>query len=257
MLAPILDPAHGMAFAHRKPGQADFLGQQNSLVAKSAADIGRHDADAALLDAKAIGQAVAHDVRHLRAGIERELVEAMIEGGDHAAPFQRRHALARGRYFARHLDRRIERRRDIDLEQRFRERRCRPNARGPAPCPASRALQHIVDRRKLFEVERHRGRDILGLGPRRRHAHGDEFSDVPHFAGRKHRLLRYLETGQAGHGADRLDPGQIRGREHDIAKTLRHMDGPDAGMRQRAADEGDILQARAAGYRPRTGRARA
>jgi hypothetical protein len=119
MLAPILDPANGKTFAHREPGKADFLGQQNSLVAKSAADVGRHDPDAALLDAKAIGQAVAHDVRHLGAGIQRELIEAVIEGGDHAAAFQRRHALPRGRYFARHLDRRIQRRRDVDLEQAF------------------------------------------------------------------------------------------------------------------------------------------
>ena len=47
-----------------------------------------------------IGEAVAHDVRHLRAGVERELVEPVVEGGDDAAAFHRRHALARGRDFA-------------------------------------------------------------------------------------------------------------------------------------------------------------
>jgi hypothetical protein len=109
--------------------------------------------------------------------------------------------------------------------------------------PGLPRFQHIVDGRKLFEVERHRGRDILGLCPGRCHAHGDELSDVTRFAGRQNRLLRYLEAGQAGDGADRFYSRQIGGREHDIAKMLRHVDGPDPRMGQRAADEGDILQA--------------
>ena len=242
MLAPIFDPADGVAFAHRKPGKADFFGQQNSLVTESAADVRRHDSDLPLLDAQTIGQAVAHDVRHLRAGIKRELVEAVIEGGDHAAPFKRRHALTRGRYFARHLDRRIEGRRDIDLDGAFEKDVVAPMLVDERRFRVTR-LAHVVDGGKLFEVQRHRGRDIFGLRPRRRHAHRDEFSDVAHFAGRKNGLFGYLEAGQAGHRADRLDAGQIRGREHDVAITFRHMDGSYPGMRQRAADEGDILQA--------------
>src|SRR5216683_8313680 len=119
MLAPILDPADGAAFAHRKPGKADFFGQQDSLVTKSAADVRRDNPDLALFDAQAIGQAVANDVRHLGAGVERELVEAMIERRDHAAPLERGHALPRGRYFARHLDGGIEGLCDIDLEGAF------------------------------------------------------------------------------------------------------------------------------------------
>src|SRR5216684_1586419 len=88
-------------------------------MAKSAADVRRYNTDLALLYAHAIGQAVANDMRHLGAGIKRELVEAPIEGGDHPASLQRRHALPRGRYLACHLDRRIEGRRDIDLEGAF------------------------------------------------------------------------------------------------------------------------------------------
>src|SRR3984893_4064345 len=113
MLAPVLDPAHGVAFARREPGKADLFRQQNSLVAESAANIGRYDTDLALLHAHAVRQAVANDVRNLRASIKRELIEAMIEGGDHAAPLERRHALACGRYFACHLDGGVECRRDI------------------------------------------------------------------------------------------------------------------------------------------------
>ena len=99
MLAPILDPADGQSFIQSEPGKADFFRQQNSLVPEAAADIGRHDANAALLDAKRVGEPVAHDVRHLRTGVERELVEPVIEGGDDPAAFHRRHALTRGRDF--------------------------------------------------------------------------------------------------------------------------------------------------------------
>jgi hypothetical protein len=88
MFAPVLDPAHDIAFAHRQPGKTDFFRQQNALMAEPAADIGRYDTDLALIHAHAIRQAVAHDVRHLRAGVERELIEAVIEGRDHAASLE-------------------------------------------------------------------------------------------------------------------------------------------------------------------------
>jgi hypothetical protein len=135
--------------------------------------------------------------------IKRELVEPVIENRDHAAPFQRRHALPRGGYFARHFNGRIECRCDIDLERAFKENIVAPmlmDQRGPSVA----RLDHVVDRRELFEIQRHRSRDILGLGPRRRHAHRDEFADMAHLAGRQNWLFRDLEAGQAGHRADRL-----------------------------------------------------
>ncbi len=104
-------------------------------------------------------------------------------------------------------------------------------------------FQHIVDRRQLVEVERHRGRDILGLRARRRHAHGDEFTDLAHFSNSKHRLLGDLEPRQTGHRADRLDAGEIARDKHRTAKFVRHMDAADARMRQRAAHERHVLQA--------------
>ena len=75
MLAPVLDPADGMAAAKREPAEADFLGKQNALVAEAAADVGRDDADAAFLQAEAFGEAGANDMRHLARGMEHELVE--------------------------------------------------------------------------------------------------------------------------------------------------------------------------------------
>src|SRR5277367_517791 len=88
---------------------------------EAAADIGRHDPNATLFDVKRVGEPVAHNVRHLRTRIERELVEPVIEGGDDTTAFERRHALPRGRDFMADLDRRIERLRDVDLEETFEE----------------------------------------------------------------------------------------------------------------------------------------
>jgi hypothetical protein len=45
-------------------------------------------------------------------------------------------------------------------------------------------VAHVMNRRQRFEVQRDRFSNILGLGSRRRHAHGDELADVPHLAGR-------------------------------------------------------------------------
>ena len=51
-----------------------------------------------------------------------------------------------------------------------------------------------MDRGKLFQIECHRRRNILGLGTRRRHAHRDEFADLTHLAGGEHWLLGNLES---------------------------------------------------------------
>src|SRR6266850_7012811 len=116
MLASILGPTHRMTAPHRQPRQADFFRQQDSLMSKATADIRRNDTNLALLHAEAFGQTTARDMRHLRCGIERELIEAVIEGRDDATPLERRHALPCGRYLARHLDRRVERAGDVDFE---------------------------------------------------------------------------------------------------------------------------------------------
>ena len=56
-LAPILDPSQRDAELARGPGQRDLLGQQDALVAEAAADIGRHHADLAFVQAQAFGEA--------------------------------------------------------------------------------------------------------------------------------------------------------------------------------------------------------
>ena len=72
------------------------------------------------------------------------------------------------------------------------------------------------------------GRDVLGLGARRRDAHGDEFADLAHLAGGQHRLLGDLEARQPRDRADRLDAGEIGRGEDAVAIALRHVDAADA-----------------------------
>ena len=103
-------------------------------------------------------------------------------------------------------------------------------------------LAHVVDGGKLFEIERHRRRDVFGFGARRRDAHRDEFADLAHLAGGEHRLLGDLEARQRRHGADRLDADQIGCGEDAGAIALRHLYAADPRMRQRTAHERDVLQ---------------
>ena len=102
---------------------------------------------------------------------------------------------------------------------------------------------HVVDGRELLEVQRYARRDILGLGARRRDAHGDQLADMPHLAGRQRRLLGDLEAGQSRHRPDGLDAVQIRRREHPVPNGFGNVDAANAGVRERAADESHILHA--------------
>ena len=231
-----------MTAAEREPAKADFLGEQDPLVAEAAADVGRDDADAAFFQAEAFGEAGANDMRHLACGVQHKLVGAMVEHGDAAAPLERRHALAPGRDRARHLDRRIEGRRNAGIHGRLEEDVVAPMFvhQGRAR-PARRP--HVADGRQLLEVQGHARRDVLGLGARRGDAHRNELADVPDLAGRQRRLLRDLEAGQSRHRPDRPDPVQIRRGEHPLPNGFGNMDGANAGVCERAADEGDVLHA--------------
>ena len=77
-LAAVLDPPQRDAELARRPGQRHLLGQQDALVAEAAADVGRDHADLALVDAQALGEAGAHDVRLLGGGVHDELAEPRL-----------------------------------------------------------------------------------------------------------------------------------------------------------------------------------
>jgi hypothetical protein len=53
MLPGILDPAHGMIEAQGQPRKGNLLPAQHALVAESATDVGRYDADVAVIEPQA------------------------------------------------------------------------------------------------------------------------------------------------------------------------------------------------------------
>jgi hypothetical protein len=66
LFAPVFEPSHRPFEMHRQPTDTDFLGQQNALVAKAAADVRRDHADLALVEPETMREPAARDVRHLR-----------------------------------------------------------------------------------------------------------------------------------------------------------------------------------------------
>jgi len=57
VLAPVLEPAQRPADLARRPAEADFLGQENPLVAKAAAHVGRDHAHAGVVEAETLDEA--------------------------------------------------------------------------------------------------------------------------------------------------------------------------------------------------------
>src|SRR6516164_1309154 len=243
MFAAILDPAHRMAAMHGEPTETNLLRQQNALIAKSAANVRRDDADLSLVKTETLGQPGAHDVRHLTSRVDRQLLEPRVPEGDNAAPLDRRHALPSGADLARDLDRRVERLADIDIEERLEK-----DVVGPVLVDQRNAVlarfQHVVNGRQFLELERHRRGKVLGVRPRRGDAHGDQLADMANLVGGERRLLRHLEAAQTRHRANRLHADEISRRERAVALIGRDGNAANAGVREGAADEGDVVHCR-------------
>ena len=243
MLAPVLQPAHREAAAHRQPAEANRLGQENAFIAEAAADIGRDYADLSLIDPEALAEAIARDVRHLVGAVQGELVQPAIESRDDAAALDRRHALPRGRDFSRDADRRVDSLLEADIEEGFEKEVVAPFLVHERGAGLARR-EHIVNRGQFLEVEPHKRSDILGFGPRRRDAHRDQFADLTHLAGSQDRLIRGFEALHARNGADRTDALQVVGDEDAIPNGWGDVDRLDPGVGERATHERDVLHVR-------------
>ena len=241
MLAAILDPANRVAATHREPAQADVFGQQYPLVAKPAADIRRDDSNLDLLDPQALGKAVAYDVRLLVAGMKHKLLHPVVPSGDRSAAFHRRHALARRGDFARDLDRRVERRFHVDVDERLEKDIVAPVLMKQRRTRLPR-LQHVVDSRQFLEIDFDGRGDIFGFGPRIGDAHRNQFTDLPDLLNGQDRLVRCLEPRQPRHCADRLDAFKVGGRENGILVLRRDLYPSNTGMGERTANERHIAQ---------------
>ena len=94
---------------------------------------------------------------------------------------------------------------------------------------------------KLVELDLDRLGEVLGLGARRRHAHGDRFAHEPHLVVRQRMALRKLVVGQRGRRDDGGDAVEVGANEHLRLGAGRLDDAADAAMRDRAAQEGNLV----------------
>ena len=240
LLEPVLEPAHRPPELHREPAEAHLLRQQDALVAEPAADVRRDDADAPLVDAETLREPGAVDVRHLRRRMDGELVEPPVVVRHHAAPLDRRHALARGADAPPHADRGARAdaceivvdhglEHDVVAPVLVHERRPRLDRR-----------DHVDDGGQLLELDLDQRRDVLGFRASRRDAHRDQLADLAHLALREHVLRRRLEALERRVGDDRSDAGEIVDGEDRLLVTGGLAHRADARVRHRRAHERDV-----------------
>ena len=93
MLTAIFQPPNRMVNTAGKPGDRHLFAVQQSLVAKSTADIGRYHSDVAVRNTKRLGQSSLYAVWELRRADNRQKLEPGIAIADDAATFHREHAM--------------------------------------------------------------------------------------------------------------------------------------------------------------------
>ena len=244
LLPAVLDPAHGVIPVHREPAEHDLLGEQDALVAESAADVGDDDAHLTLLEPQALREPGAHDVRDLASGVEHEHLQSPVPVREHATALDRRHALARGAERAGDA----HRRRALDVAEVRVDRRLEEHVVAPLRVQQRGArlarTEHVRDRGQLLEVERHPACEILRRGPRFPDAGCDRLAGVSHAVGGEHRLLGHLEPGQPRAGDDRPNLGEVAGGVHPCLVARGLVRGAYPGVRERAAHERHVHRAR-------------
>ena len=93
---PVLAPGDGGAQLSRQPNQKDVFGRQRHLLAETAADVGRHDAQIGFRKLQAVGNRRAGHMRHLRGAGQRHAARSGVESRMRGARFKRRRILAVG-----------------------------------------------------------------------------------------------------------------------------------------------------------------
>ena len=196
MFTPVFDPAHRTFEPHRQISKADLFAEQDALVAKSTADIGRDDADHALIDAETFGKTVSDDVRHLRRGIDHDLLRLIVPIGHHAAAFDGRHALPCGAQRSLEFDSRVLcGRLEIDVDECFKENVLRPMSVYERRTGIAGA-RHVDDGRQFFEIERDELGEILGLRTSVGDTGSKRLANMTHLVARQHWLHRATKTRQ-------------------------------------------------------------
>ena len=130
----------GRSEAHGQQAEHDVLGIDDGLDAEAAADVGGDDPHAVLGQPQHLAEAVAREVRNLRARVQRELLLGGVPLRDAAAALERRRRLAVGA------------KRALDHHGRRRKRRLHV-----AVVEAARE-EHVVGRLVVHDAPRRRAR---------------------------------------------------------------------------------------------------
>ena len=244
VLAPVLDPAHRPAKRQRRPGREHFLRAQDALVAKAAADIGGDHADSAVVDTQTVREAGAHHMRHLRGGIEHDLLGLLVVISHDATTLDRRHALARGAERPLHDGRRPgDRGLEADVDGGLEK-----DVLGPMFVDERRVriagARHLRDRRQRLDVEQNRFGKVFRFRARWRKAGGDRLADMPDLLVRQHGLDRTAKARKARIGFDAGHAAQVGGDEDARLEACGLDHGTDASVRDRTAHKGDVEHSR-------------
>ncbi len=94
MLSPVFNPFDGALQQKRCRRDRNLLGIDNEFCAKSAANVGRHDADAIFVEAEHLHDEIASFVGELRGGPDSQQIARGIVARDNSAALDRMGATA-------------------------------------------------------------------------------------------------------------------------------------------------------------------
>ena len=228
MLAAVLDPFHRPAKLQRRRRDHGFLGIEDRLRPKTAADVGRDHADRFQLAAEQVGEHAAADMRRLRTRPHRQHIGRGIVAGEHRARLDR-HAAAAVLPELILEDMRGVGEGGIDVAVSKLERRQHIGAeRGVRPRRAVLdRVAAVADRRQRVVMHVDRGGGILGDVARVGDHHRDRLTDIIDFGARQHMLGAQRRNRRIG------QQHRHRFAAHRIRQIVGGNDGVDAGYRQR------------------------
>ena len=245
LFAPVLDPAYRLAGLHRDPAQRHLFGEQDSLIAKTAADIGGNDPDLAFVQTEAFGKAGAHDMRHLGRRGQGQHLEPPVPFGNDTPPLDRGHRLARGTEGAGHRRSGLALQ-GLDIGAAF-DKGFQKDIVAPGlvqqRCIGGPGLDHVEDDRQGIDLAFELCDKILRRGTAWRDTGGDQLAHIADLVMREDRLQRRLETGKTRIRPDRRDSLKVR-RHINIAFPADGLGNRlDPAMRNRATQECDLTHA--------------
>ena len=249
VLAALLDPPHRTLEPHGEQAERDVLRIEDALHAEAAADVRRDHTDAVLGQPEHLGQAVAREVRHLRARPERQLALGGAPVGDAATSFHRRRRVAIGtKRSLDHHHRAVHGQIDAAVLEAAREQDV--------------ARRRVVDERRAVAhggigLDRRRQRLVVHVDQRRAvlrrvavggHDHGQGLAGVARLRPREDRLVGDDVAGQRRLRPQAAAREGVVGARPDVDDARRGGGAPggdDAKPRVgvNAADEGDVEHA--------------